>query len=368
MMTGGMDMEINLSKLSSSKREDRIKVIDSILENRSISSLETLIDHLKNETDRAIKEKIANILTLLLPDSGAGYISKMIKSEDSFTRNCAVEIMKKADDSVVRILAELAGDNNKDVRKFAIDSLITRDTPEVRSILRTRLKDSDPNVVYTAVEYLGTLKDKESIVPIENLALDSDNNPMLFCTCLEALAKIGVHACNEEILSYCKHSNQEPLFRYSILKYLGCCASYETIESYILDLAGKSGETFAKEIIDTMEAVCQRIPDLTIRPKLKELLRRLIFSVEARENQYELTKLLADNLDVEQTRAGARLDLKSDDPMVVLAAIEILGKYGQESDIIAMENLAENTDSDEILEAIGDSVERITIRIGENSL
>ena len=357
-------MEIDLSHLNSSNREDRIRTIDAIGEEKSISSLDALADHLEKETDRAIKEKCVLVFDRLLPCAGEQLVGKMFKSSDSFSRNCAVEAMKKADDSVVPILAKLAQDDDRDVRKFAIDSLTTRDTPEVRSILRAKLKDSDPNVVYTAVEYLGFLGDEDSAGPIEHLALSCGNNPMLICTCLEALAKIGSPVCSEALLMHCENSDQASLYRYSILKYLGSCAPYELIESHILDLAGKSGNAFAKEIIDTMEAVCHRIPDLVLRPKLKELLRRLIFSVEARENQYELTKLLANNLDVEQIRAGARLDLGSDDPMVVLAAIEILGQYGQRSDVDAMEKLAEKTDSDEILEAIGDSIEKI----GGNSL
>ncbi len=356
-------MTINLSDLNAQNREDKIAVIDKIREQKSIPSLDALINHLQEETDRAIKEKIVLVLDELLPKAGADCIGSMIRSEDAFTRNCAVEALKKADDTIVPILGKLSVDSDRDVRKFAIDALTTRDTPEVRSILRDRFEDSDPNVVYTAVEYMGFLKDVESITSIERIAINAENNPMLFCSCLEALARIGTSSCNMDLMTYCKKVGENSLFRYSILKYMGSCASYEIVESHILDLQGQSGEVFAKEIIDTMEAVCQRVPDLRIRPKLKEVLKRLIFSVETGENRYELAKLLADNLDVEETRAAARLDLKSNDAMVVLAAIEILNEYGQRSDIIAMEKLAEETDSDEILEAIGDAVEEIGDRI-----
>jgi len=352
-------MTINISDLKSSHREDRLLVINRIREQKSIPSLYALIHHLEEETDRSIKEKIGLVLDELLPEAGADLIGNMIRSEDSFIRNCAVESMKKAGDVVVPALFKLTVDMDRDVRKFAIDALTTRDTPGVRSILRDRLSDSDPNVVYTAVEYLGARKDIESAASIEQIAMNAHNNPMLFCSCLEALAKIGTSAFNGDLITYCIKVGENPLFRYSILKYMGSCASYEKVESYILDLIGQSGEVFAKEIIDAMEAICLRDPCIIIRPKLKEVLKRFIFSVETGENRYELAKLLADKLDVEETRAAARLDLKNNDLMVVLAAIEILSKYGQKSDIIAMEKLAEKTDSDEILEAIGDAVEEI---------
>lgn len=355
-------MTINLSMLNSPKREERIKVIDKIREQKSVASLDALIHHLQEEPDRSVKEKIVLVLNELLPKAGADCVGTMIRSDDPFTRNCAVEAMKKADDTVVPLLRQLSVDDDKDVRKFAIDAMTTRDTPEIRAILRERLSDSDPNVVYTAVEYLGFLKDVESISAIERIAVNAADNPMLFCSCLEALANIGKPVHNMDLIAFFKKIGENPLFRYSILKYMGSCASYEIVESYILDLQEKESEAFAKEIIDTMEAICLREPDVVIRPKLKEVLKRLLFSVETGENRYELAKLLADNIDVEETRASARLDLRSSDPMVVLAAIEILSQYGQESDIIAMEKLAEKTDSDEILEAIGDSVEKIRRR------
>ena len=353
-------MTINLHNLESSDREERIEVINAIREQKSFYALELLIDHLEREAEQVIREKIILVIEELFPEAGADCIGRMVRSEDAFTRNSAVEIMKKADDAIVPVLADLATDSNNDVRKFAIDALTTRDTPEVRKILKERLSDPDPNVVYTAVEYLGSLKDVDAAGAIELLATNLDDNPMLFCSCLEALAKIGVKACSLDLIAYCQQKGREPLFRYSILKYMGSCASYEAVEALILELASQSGELFAKEIIDTMEAICRREPLTVISPQLKEILKRLLISVETGESRYELAKLLADNVDVEESRAAARLDLASDRPMVVMAAIEILSKYGQENDIALLEKLADKTDSDEILELIGDAVAQIS--------
>jgi len=352
-------MECKITDLESDDREKRIAAIETVQEQRSFQDLDFLIDHLEREPERAIKEKIVMVLDDMLPEAEATTIGRMIGAEDAFTRNCAVEAMKQAGDRVDPILAILAADDNRDVRKFAIDALTTRDTPVIRQVLRERLSDPDPNVVYTAVDYLGALKDVDSSSAIELLALNSGDNPMLFCSCLESLAKIGAAACNKELIQHCQTMSEDPLFRYSILKYMGCCATYEAVETYILELVKQSSELFAKEIVDTMKAVCQREPEATIKPQLKEILKRLINSVETGENKYELAKLLANNVDIEETRAIARLDLDSNKEMVVMAAIEILGKYGEESDIDALEELADKTDSDDVLELIGDAVGKI---------
>ena len=361
-------MAINVQDLESNDRQKRLEVIEKIHQQRDISVLDVLIDHLEREGERVIKEKIAMVLDDLLPEASAESIGRMIRSEDAFTRNCVVETMKMATDIVIPILGELSTDNNQDVRKFAIDALINRDTPEVHRILRERLSDDDPNVVYTAVDYLGNLRDPKARGAIELLALNTDNNPMLFCTCLESLAKIGTAACNQDLIAHCNNIGSEPLFRYSILKYMGCCASYEAVENYILDLAGQSGELFAKEIVDTMEAVCHREADIKISAQLKEVLRRLMTSIGASENKYELAKLLADNINIEETRASARLDLTSSDPMILLAALEIIGKYGEEEDLDRLDELAEQTDSDEVLELIGDAAENIMNAQGGTSI
>ncbi len=47
---------------------------------------------------------------------------------------------------------------------------------------------------------------------------------------------------------------------------------------------------------------------------------------------------------------------------MVLAAVEIIGKYGAEEDIDALEKIAEESESDEILELIGDAAEEIMKR------
>ncbi len=362
-------MAINVQDLESNDRQKRLAVIEQIHEERDLSVLDVLVEHLEREGERVIKEKIAMVLDDLLPNTECSKtIGYMIRSEDTFTRNCVVETMKMATDIVIPLLGELSRDDNCDVRKFAIDALINRDTPEVRRILRERLSDDDPNVVYTAVDYLGNLRDSEATSSIELLALNTGDNPMLFCTCMESLAKIGNAGASQDLITHCNNIGSEPLFRYSILKYMGCCASYEAVERYIIDLAAQSGEIFAKEIVDTMEAVCRREPGLKISALLKEVLRRLMISVEAGENKYELSKMLADNIDIAEARVSARLDLASSDSMILLAALEILGKYGEEQDLDRLDELAEQTNSDEVLELIGDAVESIMKAQGGASL
>jgi len=355
-------MSIQLTKLESTNRDDRLAVIDEIRKQRSIDSLDALTDHLEREEERAIREKIALVLDELLPDAGSETIGRMIRSEDSFTRNCAIETMRKADDKVIPILGELSSDPDHDVRKFAIDALQDRDTPEVRYILRKRLNDDDPNVVYTAVDYLGNLQDDDAGEAIELLAMNSEDNPMLFCTCMESLAKIGRAACSPELVAHCRTIGDNPLLSNSILKYMGSCAAFEAVESYVLTLSHKTGELMAEEIINTVVTVCAREKNIELSAQLKKVLRELTASADTGENRYELAKLLADTVNVKESLAAARSDLGSNDPLMVLAAIEIIGKYGEEEDIDALEKIAEESASDEILELIGDAVEEIMKR------
>ena len=354
-------MTIDLSLLKSADRQDVLHVIDAIDEQQAIDAVDPLIDHLEQETDRALRVRIALVLNKMLPKADKECITRMISSEDAFTRTNAISALKNADDRIVPVLGELASSSDRDIRKFAIDSLMNRDTPESRAVIRERLDDNDPNVVYTAVEYLGALQDTASIGRIEQLALNvDDENPMLLCTCLEALSQMEATTCNPELIAMFITMKENPLFKYSILKYLGCCGSYDDLEPYILDLTAETAKPFAKEIIDAMEGVCRRYSDLVISPKVKKLLTSLLNLVEAAEDKYELAKWLADNVEEEdEILVNARHNLKSDDPMVRLGAIEILGKHGALSDIQELERLVENVDSDELSELIEEAEEQL---------
>ncbi|RLA95185.1 MAG: hypothetical protein DRG83_18865, partial [Deltaproteobacteria bacterium] len=80
--------------------------------------------------------------------------------------------------------------------------------------------------------------------------------------------------------------------------------------------------------------------------------------------KYQVLKILT-QISGENFRDHVRQLLNSTDEMLKLSAIESLGDCGEEKDIELLENIAESIEDDELLEAIGDAVNKIYQRIEE---
>ncbi len=352
-------MKNYLKDLEAEDRDRKLEAIDLIGHKGGPETVDPLFDHLERENDRSIKERILLALENLLPRVNFISIERMLRSQDAFIRNGGVEILKKQDGKALDCLARLSRDDNKDVRKFAIDALIGNTSEEAGKILRERFSDKDINIVSTAIEYLGSLKDEKSVDPIEQLLLNSEI-PLLQCTALEALAKIGTSHRYEEIIAGLGH-NDDPLLRYSLLKFMGNSAPAQTVFAYIEKVIDQGGELYAKEIVDAAESVIHRYPDAGLSSRVQDYLVRLLEDVDSGSTRYELSRMLS-RTDNKNIVDSARMDLDDDDIMVVLAAVETIGAQGDESDLDKLEELADKFDDDAMLEVIGDAVEQISAR------
>ena len=354
-------MQKYLTDLEAGDRDRKLEAIEIIGHEGGPETVDPLFDHLEREADRSIKERILLALENLLPRVNFVSIERMLRSHDPFIRNGGVEILKKQGNNALECLAALSRDNDKDVRKFAIDALVGNTTEEAREILRERFSDQDINIVSTAIEYLGAMKDEKSIDPIEILLLNSDT-PLLQCTALEALAKIGISHHYEQIVDRLGN-NEDPLLRYSLLKFIGNSAPAQTVFAYIEKVIDQGGELYAKEIVDAVEATIRRSPDAELNSRLQTYLKRLLENTDSGSTRYELARMLS-QVDNQNLVDSARMELDDEDIMIVLAAVEILGAHGDETDIGKLEELAEKFAEDSMLEAIGDAVEQISARCG----
>jgi len=279
-------------------------------------------------------------------------------------RNGIVEIIKRSDIPIIQFLEKLSEDPDKDVRKFVIDSLSQGKSDGAIEIIRNRLEDPDINILYTAIEYLGNFKDRVSVEKIESI-LPASDNLMVICAALEALAKIKHSPRKKEILERFMTRESSPMVKFPLLKYLGTFGT-ETTFGFIENLIDTNPGIFTKEILDAVDGIvtttgCKALPN-TLRLRLESMLEHSVNNTD----RYAILKLLAKTGGGNST-APAQLGkiremLEDDSDMVKLCAIEILADIGGPEDIERLEEIAEHTDSDELLEAIGDAVMKIEDR------
>ncbi len=325
-----------------------------------------LVDCLEVEKSRAIKERILLILTRLVPLSAFQEVDRMLRSPDPFVRNGIVEIIKSSGIPLIHFLEKLAADDDKDVRKFVIDSLSQEKSESAIKIIRARLDDKETNILYTAIEYLGNFKDSPSVPKIEAAVLNADNF-MITCAGLEALAKIQNSPQKDRILEKYMKEDTESIIAFPLLKYLGAFGDQSAF-SFIQRLLEKNSQVYTKEIVDALGSMIKRLPGLTIPEPIREILEALQESIDNTIDKYALGKLLADatgrNTEASTDRQieKARKMLTDDSEMVKLCAVEILADIGETPDMQTLEDIAAQSESDELLEAIGDAVQKIAER------
>ncbi len=353
----------DLKALTSGNKEEKKELLRQFADNLpklGKAELDTLIEALEKEKSRAIKERIYLLLQDLIPKTGFDALAKMLRSDDPFTRNAAVEIIKSSPGSPTSHIKWLARDNDKDVRKFAIDAISSEKSPEAVAIIRERLSDEEINIVTTAVEYLGNVEDHESAPDIEELLLKTDNK-FLQCTCLEALSKIGFSPESGKIIE--KFSNEsDPLIHFSYLRYLAEFGEKRDLQRVQM-LMEKFPGLLDREALDAIEKIINRHNVREVPEGVRKILESIIGSAGNSNRKYQALKIMS-QIGGQKFREKAREMLRSDDEMLRLSAIEILADCGDENDIELLENIAEETEDDEILEAIGDAVSRIDERMG----
>lgn len=354
--------------------EEKSDLLEEILGSRDISLLSHLVDLLEREKSRVVKERILMVLGRLIPlaqlrDEDVNRdIDRMLRSSDAFIRNGIVDIIKHAEIPISHFLQRLAQDKDKHVRKFVIDALSQENSEKAIEIIRSGLQDPEINIVYTAIEYLGNLKDNTSVDQIETLLISSDNL-MVICSSFEALAKIGQSPQKDKILEKFMKRDTNPVIIFALLKYLGTFGNSDAL-SFLDYVVSTNAATFTKEIIDTLEGIVNSNHLTTLPLTLRKKLEVLQQKTPNQLNKYALTKLLIKTAEGNSVSTGDQLGqiremLLEKNEIMQLCAIEILAEIGDASDIERMKNIAQHMESDELLEAIGDAVVKIDQRLNE---
>jgi len=348
--------------------EEKSTVLEELreTETQDTTLIHPLVDCMEQESSRAVKERVLIVLNLLLPLSQFKEVDRMLRSSDPFIRNGAVEIIKRSDIPIIKFLENLAEDKDKDVRKFVIDALSREKSEQAMEIIRKRLNDEDTNIVYTAIEYLGSFNDATCVAEIETILLTSSNF-MVICAGLEALAKIQQSPHKEKILAKFMNTQGESITTFPLLKYLGTFGDSQAFPYFHHLMESKPG-MFSKEILDAIESILQNNPGSQLTQQLQESLETLQLTANS-VTKYAIGKLLTftqaspSSGQTTSQLEKAREMLEDENVMVKLCAAELLADIGNAEDLERLEAIADESDSDELLEAIGDAVMKIEARI-----
>ncbi len=349
-----MDNKEILEILDGNDLHKKREIIYYISTNRCKEFMNELVKRIQVETNIQIKEQMLLTIKELYCEEKLELILSLLNSEDVFSRNGAIDIINSHSIENYDLLRQTIKKQNKDVRKFLIDSLDGNLRDEVTEILLERLKnDEDLNVKIRIVEILGENSFETSVNDIEEILM-TEKNTMLICAGLEALWKIGESSRYKEILSKHYEDFENPFLVHSLLKYTSILDDYTVFKAIDKVINNFEITLFISEIINALENTTEKIP--------KEIVEKL---KNAEENigdsiiHYKILKLIYRNECPGVVRKKALKMIKEKEYMIKLAGIELLKDSGNSEDLKALNNLSMEIKREEIQEAIYDAFKSI---------
>ena len=252
-------------KLNHSDEAERIYAVHDIMDNNITELLPDLVKKLVTEESIAVKNAIVEALKNMDISSIYEILFELFSSPDAYLRNAAVEIFASSLDKegAVAFLASKLDHADKEVRKLILDSLVEIGTLSAIMAIRASLYDSSKNVQITAAEYLGKLKDKESLQELIEL-FKKDSEPMLRVSILHALREIKegfkIKDIIKMVLPEKKVTEENIIFLPELMKLVADLGEKDDI-IYLLEIV-KYDSAYAYDLIDFLIKICQRFPEL----------------------------------------------------------------------------------------------------------
>ncbi|MDW8136334.1 MAG: HEAT repeat domain-containing protein [Thermodesulfobacterium sp.] len=140
---------------SNSPLERRYAVVDLTEYPQAVKALE---ERLKVEEDNSVKDAIVNALYRIGTEEAVTVLVNLLKSEDAYLRNQAIEVLSQISEKVEDHLKSLISSEDPDLRIFSVNLMSSLKNPKVINWLGELLeKEEDPRVAGVALDLLAEL-------------------------------------------------------------------------------------------------------------------------------------------------------------------------------------------------------------------
>lgn len=161
-----------------------------------VEGIPALVNALTDESI-AVAEACSQALMRIGGAAAAEAIAPLLSTEDVRLRNHAAEILAKLGAEAVPTLENRLRSKDRDVRKFAIDTLVEIGSHDSAQALLVALDDEDVNIASTAADGLGAIGDESHLAALE-AHLGEDE--WMHCAALRSMGMIGGEKAVETLL------------------------------------------------------------------------------------------------------------------------------------------------------------------------
>lgn len=265
-----------LKALNSEDESDRLYAIYDIIESEITDKSKYFIERLSIETSQAVRDALVTALKHTDNKSIFDQLFLLFESPDPYLRNAAVSIFAMGGEDALAYLTSKMDHSDREVRKLILDSLVEIGSADALIAIRAALYDPSKNVQIAAAEYLGKLRDKQSLEDLLNI-FKNDEEPMLRAAILNTLREIGDRNVVGEIMNIlCPSKNlseADYVYFTELYNLVICLGDYEDIKSFIDNI--NYSTVYAKDIVDIIISASRKFPDIFKLDKVKYLINRI---------------------------------------------------------------------------------------------
>lgn len=245
-----------LSALNNEDEAERIYAVEDVLALKDRKLYPIIINHIEGEDSRLVRELIVEALKVLDVSDHYPEIATYFESTDAYIRNCAIEIFGSKGEDAVPFLTSIMDNEDKEVRKLILDSLVATSSKYSIPALRAALNDKAANVMITAVEYLGKIYDEDSLNDVLEIFVKTDE-PMVRSACLETLTLMGSPDVVDTVLQTLGHAGVEGFYKPSVIRLVGEKGGERHLE-FLLSFLNNKNTMYFREISNGILKIVSR--------------------------------------------------------------------------------------------------------------
>ena len=176
-----------IESLTSEDESTRRFAVEDLGDIRDPQAIQPLFDMLDDDS-AAVREAATDALSRIGGEQTVIAILPALRSDNAPLRNAACVVLERIGDPAIRPLAQLLADEDKDVRKFAVDVLAMIGSPSAGEAIVRAMQDTDTNVAVAAAEALGRIGCRGAVGA---MAHSLKASTWMRCAVAKSLGRIG---------------------------------------------------------------------------------------------------------------------------------------------------------------------------------
>jgi len=340
-----VDREEFLDALKNSDEAERIYAVEDVITLKLDNLYPELIEHMDKEDSRLVRELIVEGLKVVDISDHFGKIAQYFESTDAYIRNCAIEVFGSKGEEAVAFLTSIIDHDNKEVRKLVLDSLVATSSKYSIPALRAALKDKAPNVMMTAIEYLGKIYDEESLNDVMEI-FETEQEPMIRSACLETLCIMGTPDSVDRVLAVLGRESMDSFYKPSVLRFTGEKGSSRHLE-FLLSFLNNKNTMYFRELSNGILKIISREGILSLDEEHTKFMLNNLKNLNGYAEERLTFLYIISKLDVPKKESLYEELAADDNEDIALTALEHLAVINRDRAIKLIENKLKLAESDQ---------------------